>query len=586
MALKDKLMTLEDFKAVRDVDVASNSAQFTEIKADLGASVSFRAQEKPMYNQAVARENIGAERSLGVEYDDDDNLFDASTITENKAIWPSDGLAHTQNGYFASDYIDIHEYDKIILSGFGVPAVYDSSKTHMPNVGPETSNVVPVEYTVPDGVYYLRVTAKMDYIGVCSVIDSEGGKFKIPKLLIEKSQVLGGADETVERIADAVGLVKPSTLSGHIVTNYAYTGSGNISGYSGINSTLKLMIDSTREISCGVAFNTYALFDANGDFIRRVSPVPEKNSVSISDADAVYISLSFNMSKHTAEEVAAATISGVYVTTEKPIITVGTGKMFAGVLAAFKYAEATGKHCDIRIYAGTYDLYTEAGGETFISGISPTAEWSSGIQTIFNNGVSITGIGNVIIEYEVPDSVYSSYQHQCTRLSPINTRGGIEVSNLTFKLKNIRYAIHDECGNNQQYANSKHIVKNCYVYATNCNSCVGIGASASSYVFENCVFLNTGSAMYLHNWQDTNNGELIIKNCIVGNTGSGLRLDVLGNDVFNVAVLASHLAGARIYGGDSSYTTNCYRFVGINTNIDTITIDGSITSNVYEPILL
>lgn len=37
MALKDKLMTLEDFKAVRDVDVASNSAQFTDIKADLGA---------------------------------------------------------------------------------------------------------------------------------------------------------------------------------------------------------------------------------------------------------------------------------------------------------------------------------------------------------------------------------------------------------------------------------------------------------------------------------------------------------------------------------------------------------------------
>ena len=35
MALKDKLMTLEDFKAVRDVDVASNNKQFTDIKADL-----------------------------------------------------------------------------------------------------------------------------------------------------------------------------------------------------------------------------------------------------------------------------------------------------------------------------------------------------------------------------------------------------------------------------------------------------------------------------------------------------------------------------------------------------------------------
>ena len=43
MALKDKLMTLEDFKAVRDVDVASNSAQFTEIKADLGNLDEYRA---------------------------------------------------------------------------------------------------------------------------------------------------------------------------------------------------------------------------------------------------------------------------------------------------------------------------------------------------------------------------------------------------------------------------------------------------------------------------------------------------------------------------------------------------------------
>ena len=39
MALKDKLMTLEDFKAVRDVDVASNNQQFTDIKADLGVII-------------------------------------------------------------------------------------------------------------------------------------------------------------------------------------------------------------------------------------------------------------------------------------------------------------------------------------------------------------------------------------------------------------------------------------------------------------------------------------------------------------------------------------------------------------------
>ena len=42
MALKDKLMTLEDFKAVRDVDVASNSAQFTELRADLDAVPTYQ----------------------------------------------------------------------------------------------------------------------------------------------------------------------------------------------------------------------------------------------------------------------------------------------------------------------------------------------------------------------------------------------------------------------------------------------------------------------------------------------------------------------------------------------------------------
>ena len=49
MALKDKLMTLEDFKAVRDVDVASNSAQFTEIKADLGAQTGIISLLKDSY---------------------------------------------------------------------------------------------------------------------------------------------------------------------------------------------------------------------------------------------------------------------------------------------------------------------------------------------------------------------------------------------------------------------------------------------------------------------------------------------------------------------------------------------------------
>lgn len=49
MALKDKLMTLEDFKAVRDVDVASNTAQFTALQADLDAQTGIISLIKDYY---------------------------------------------------------------------------------------------------------------------------------------------------------------------------------------------------------------------------------------------------------------------------------------------------------------------------------------------------------------------------------------------------------------------------------------------------------------------------------------------------------------------------------------------------------
>ena len=354
MALKDKLMTLEDFKAVRDVDVASNSAQFTEIKADLGASVSYNEQTKPMYNQALARENIGAERKLGVEYVEDDNLFDSGTITEGKAVWPSDGLLHTQAGYFASDYIDIHDYDSIVLAGLGKPAVYDENKTHIPNAGPDTSNANPVEYDVPSNVYYMRVTAKIDFISTCSIRPKDGGAFKIPKLVVEGSQIVNNVEgETIRRLSDVAEIEKISTLKGYTIPNYAYNSQGGMQGYSNIYCTRKLLIDDSRKITCGIAFNTIALFDANGDFISRVSPVPAVTERIITDDSAVYVSITFNMANYTAEEVENASISGVYGIKSKPVITVGTsGKMFTNLFNAYKFADVLGVHCIINIYEG------------------------------------------------------------------------------------------------------------------------------------------------------------------------------------------------------------------------------------------
>lgn len=65
MELKDKLMTLEDFKAVRDVDVASNTAQFTEIKADLGNLSNLETTDK---SSIVAAINEAAQSGSSEEF--------------------------------------------------------------------------------------------------------------------------------------------------------------------------------------------------------------------------------------------------------------------------------------------------------------------------------------------------------------------------------------------------------------------------------------------------------------------------------------------------------------------------------------
>lgn len=114
MALKDKLMTLEDFKAVRDVDVASNSAQFTEIKADLGNLANLDTTAKTDLVSAINEtlENAGSDVSVvdgkliidGVEYDitseDAVGIFNiaktgTSGLVDTYTIIMTDGTTYT-----------------------------------------------------------------------------------------------------------------------------------------------------------------------------------------------------------------------------------------------------------------------------------------------------------------------------------------------------------------------------------------------------------------------------------------------------------------------------------------------------------
>ena len=88
MALKDKLMTLEDFKAVRDVDVASNSAQFTEIKADLGALENNVFSVDAKYALAELLKNvISTDKNAKQLYENLINTMGVDMLKENVFIY-------------------------------------------------------------------------------------------------------------------------------------------------------------------------------------------------------------------------------------------------------------------------------------------------------------------------------------------------------------------------------------------------------------------------------------------------------------------------------------------------------------------
>jgi len=106
MALKDKLMTLEDFKAVRDVDVASNSAQFTELKADLGTVKNNMFSMDAKYALAELLKNvISADKNAEQLYENFINSMGVDMLKDNIFIYLPDqfGDLFIENGSMVLD---------------------------------------------------------------------------------------------------------------------------------------------------------------------------------------------------------------------------------------------------------------------------------------------------------------------------------------------------------------------------------------------------------------------------------------------------------------------------------------------------
>ena len=118
------------------------------------------------YKDAKARSDIeGLKADLGyldgieVKYN---NLFDASTALDNKAIW-SDGAVHDSADHCCSDFIDISGVSEFVAYGTSRIMFYTTT-SHTGKIGEATNGDTQLEKAtieVPQNATYMRINVKM-----------------------------------------------------------------------------------------------------------------------------------------------------------------------------------------------------------------------------------------------------------------------------------------------------------------------------------------------------------------------------------------------------------------------------------------
>ena len=276
MALKDKLMTLEDFKAVRDVDVASNSAQFKEIKADLG---DLTTTGEVTFDTATSTGGWQIENGIATLTQPASSAYKAF-----QPIEVVEGKEYTVDIY-ASTY-----YAPIIVAKYE-----NEAYTVLNSVTVTSSGRIEQTVTIPTGATHLLLTKYgSQYVTISTNV------FKTDKTLSEKdvpadANIVGIRMETLEESAESVvqrvayceqgkklyDIVEANDR--RLATGWAINTSSGIIGstssaqhFAVVNSFIPLSDSSIVNIVCDPAYLKtayYAFFDSSNTLINSVGTI-------------------------------------------------------------------------------------------------------------------------------------------------------------------------------------------------------------------------------------------------------------------------------------------------------------------------
>lgn len=218
----------------------------------------------------------------------------------------------------------------------------------------------------------------------------------------------------------------------------------------------------------------------------------------------------------------------------------GTGDFYR-IKDCFDYINTQGDNnanniYNVYIYSGVYNLVTEQGGTTWLNNVSISNGERQGIT--IPNYVRLIGIGNVIIECKLPTDLTNNDAYRCVSL--FNNKQWNEIYNVHMISQNVRYTVHDEASGD--FGKTHRVWENCIferltgrtdIFSTT-NYGGGLG-SGGNYNFNNCLFLNDGTNLFIHNNNSIEPNTIVVDGCYLkSNTyGHSINFGYLGSNTYN-----------------------------------------------------
>lgn len=248
----------------------------------------------------------------------------------------------------------------------------------------------------------------------------------------------------------------------------------------------------------------------------------------------------------------------------------------------------------IHVAAGTYDMYQEFGGETFLKKLDLHAnadDFKTEMPMLSN--VTIIGEGSVKLNY-LPDlDTAEKYPHAADIISPINVAGKFAMKNIDIETRFARYCIHDETSGDSANFNQPHFYQNvdCVFHQSLADTIGGqaFGGgfdSGQTYDFRNCSFASAVKAgLSFHN-RDSLGSNFIFTNCIFQGKDWSVRLGNVGKQPSSKVKFSNCHFAQKIYvnvEADWIESNNAYDLQLNNCNQTDIEFDSKLKEQKYTP---